>query len=111
MKEKQYFVYIMTTITNTVLYTRVTNDLQRRVLEHRSGKGRGFTKKNKLYKLVYYEAGNNINSALTREKEIKSGSRQKKVILLKSINPHWNDLFEKFFGQLVLIENKVDLYM
>ena len=98
MEEKQYFVYIMTTMTNTVLYTGVTNNLQRRVLEHRSDKGGGFTKKYKLYKLVYFESGNNISSALAREKQIKGGSRKKKVELIASINPNWDDLYESFFG-------------
>jgi putative endonuclease len=98
MHEKQYFVYIMTTTTNTVLYTRVTNDLQRRVLEHRSDKGSRFTKKYKLYKLVYYKSGDNVYSALAREKKIKGGSRYKKVELINSINPQWDDLFEKYFA-------------
>jgi putative endonuclease len=98
MQEKQYFIYIMTTMTNTALYTGVTNDLQRRVLEHRSDIGSMFTKKYTLYKLVYYESGRDINTALTREKQIKAGSRRKKVELIESINPRWEDLFEKFFG-------------
>ena len=98
MIEKQYYVYIMTTITNTVLYTGVTNDLQRRVLEHRSDKGGVFTKKYKLYKLVYFESGNNVNSALAREKQIKGGSRSKKIELITSINPNWDDQFERSFG-------------
>jgi putative endonuclease len=98
MEKNEYFIYIMTTMTNTVLYTGVTNDLQRRVVEHRSDKGRGFTKKYKAYKLVYYESGSDINSALTREKQIKGGSRQKKVELINSINPNWDDLYEVFFG-------------
>jgi putative endonuclease len=85
-------------MTNTALYTGVTNDLQRRVLEHRSDIGSMFTKKYKLYKLVYYESGRDINTALTREKLIKAGSRRKKVELIESINPRWEDLFEKFFG-------------
>jgi putative endonuclease len=98
MEEKQYFIYIMTTMTNTVLYTGITNNLQRRVLEHRSDKGSEFTKKYKLYKLVYYESGDNVNSALAREKQIKGGSRLKKVELISSINPNWDDLFDEFFG-------------
>jgi putative endonuclease len=72
MNEKQYYVYIMTTKSNTALYTGVTNDLQRRVLEHRSGKGGLFTKKYKIYKLVYYEIGDDIRSAIVREKQNKS---------------------------------------
>jgi putative endonuclease len=98
MKENQYFVYIMTNINNTVLYTGVTNDLQRRVLEHKRGKGGTFTKRYKLYKLVYYEEGDDIYSAINREKAIKGGSRKKKVELINSLNPQWEDLYEKYFG-------------
>jgi len=97
MQEKQYYIYIMTTITNTALYTGVTNNLQRRVLEHRSNSGSKFTSKYKLYKLVYYEGGRDINVALAREKQIKAGPRRKKIELIESLNPHWEDLFEKFF--------------
>jgi putative endonuclease len=97
MQEKHYYIYIMTTITNTTLYTGVTNNLQRRVLEHRSNTGSKFTSKYKLYKLVYYEDGKDINVALAREKQIKAGSRRKKIELIESLNPHWEDLFEKFF--------------
>ena len=100
MKNKQYYVYIMTTMNNIALYTGVTNDLQRRVLEHRSDKGSLFTKKYKLYKLVYYEIGNEVESAIAREKQIKGGSRKKKIDLINSINPQWDDLFEKYFGQI-----------
>jgi putative endonuclease len=85
-------------MTNSVLYAGVTNDIQRRIPEHRSDRGSGFTKKYKLYKLIYYESGDNINSALSREKRIKGGSRQKKIKLINSINPQWDDLYEKFFG-------------
>jgi putative endonuclease len=98
MAEKQYFVYIMTTLTNTALYTGVTNDLHRRVLEHRSCTGSSFASRYKLYKLVYYEAGSNIEVAIGREKQIKGGSRKKKIELINSINPSWDDLFDKYFG-------------
>ena len=78
MRENQYFVYIMTNQNNTVLYTGVTNNLERRVIEHKTGRGGSFSKRYKLYKLVYYEAGENIEVAIQREKQIKSGSRQKR---------------------------------
>jgi putative endonuclease len=97
LTEYQYFVYIMTNIHNTVLYTGVTNNLHRRVLEHRSGKGGFFTKKYKLTKLVYYESGDDISIAIFREKQIKAGSRQKKVDLINSLNPEWKDLFVEYF--------------
>ena|SRR4030042_3897066 len=98
MKENQYFVYIMTNQDHTVLYTGVTNDLQRRVIEHRSGKGGAFSKRYKMYKLVYYEYGDDIKMAIFREKQIKGGSRQKKVALINKFNPDWEDLYDKYFG-------------
>jgi putative endonuclease len=88
----------MTNAHNTVLYTGVTNELQRRVLDHRSGKGSGFTKKYNITKLVYFESGDDINLAIVREKQIKAGSRKKKIELIESINPEWKDLFEEYFG-------------
>ena len=97
MQENQYFVYIMTNVKNSVLYTGITNDLRRRVIEHRSGKGGGFTKKYKVHKLVYYEVGIDITTAISREKAIKGGSRQKKVELINSLNPQWDDLYEIYF--------------
>ena len=74
------------------LYTGVTNNLQRRVREHKSGKFKGFTAKYKIKKLVYFEERNNINDALRREKEIKGWLRSKKIALIESINPDWKDL-------------------
>lgn len=81
---------------NTVLYTGMTNDLQRRVIEHKEGKG-GFTKKYNLTKLVYFEYGDDVNSAILREKQIKAGSRQKKIALIDSVNAEWKDLFDEYF--------------
>ena len=98
MSERQYFVYIMTNAYNTVLYTGVTNDLHRRVLEHRSGKGSVFTKKYNVTKLVFYESGEDVNVAIFREKQIKAGSRQKKDDLINSLNPEWKDLLEEYFA-------------
>jgi len=95
MKTRNYYVYIMTNEFNTVLYTGVTNDLYRRILEHRSGKGGAFTSRYHIVKLVYYEFGDDINAAIFREKQIKAGSRKKKTELIESINPNWDDLFEK----------------
>ena len=92
---KEFCVYIMTNIHNTVLYTGVTNDLARRVYEHKNGLGSTFVKKYNVHKLIYYEVGDNIQSVLAREKQIKGGSRQKKINLIKSLNPEWKDLFEE----------------
>jgi putative endonuclease len=83
---KQYYVYIMTNASHT-LCTGVTNDLQRRVHEHRSGKGSVFTKKHRITRLVYDEAYNDVRDAIAREKQIKGWRRSKKVVLIESQNP------------------------
>jgi len=93
MTDSQYCVYIMTNKNNTVLYTGVTNNLRRRVIEHRTGQGGKFTSKYKITKLVYYECGGDINAAIDREKQIKGGSQQIKKDLINGINPGWKDLF------------------
>jgi putative endonuclease len=85
----------MTNKHNTVLYTGVTNNLRRRVVEHRTGQGGKFTTKYKITKLVYYECGADINAAIEREKQIKGGSRQSKLDLVNKINPGWKDLFDE----------------
>ena len=82
----------MTNERNTVLYTGVTNNLLRRVIDHKAGKGSQFTSKYKLTKLVYFECGNDILAAIEREKQIKAGSRQKKIDLVNEVNPDWRDL-------------------
>ncbi|MBE7432378.1 MAG: GIY-YIG nuclease family protein [Anaerolineales bacterium] len=89
----------MTNAHNTVLYTGVTNNLQRRVLEHREGSGSKFTKKYNVHKLVYFECGSDVNTAIFREKQIKAGSRKKKVELINGINPAWKDLYEEYFNK------------
>ena len=90
---KQYFVYIMASYRGT-LYTGVTNDLRRRVYEHRHGLTPGFTTRYKVTKLVYYEATEDIESAIAREKEVKGWVRSKKAALIESVNPYWVDLAE-----------------
>ena len=94
--QRQYYVYIMTNKHNNVLYTGVTNDLKKRTYEHKEKLVDGFTKQHNINKLIYYEAFDNANSAITREKKIKGGSRQKKVNLIKSLNPEWEDLYDYF---------------
>ena len=93
MEEKQYFVYIMTNKRNTVLYTGITNDLKKRVHEHKTKLVEGFTKKYNVNKLIYYEASRDVESAILREKQIKGGSRAKKIGLVDGMNPAWRDLF------------------
>ena len=88
----------MTNSRHTVLYTGVTNDLIRRVEEHKKGIGSEFTKKYNVNKLVFYECGDDINIAVAREKQIKAGSRKKKIDLINSINPDWKDLSEEFLS-------------
>ncbi len=96
MSTKEYAIYnIMTNAHNRVLYTGVTNNLKRRVYEHKSGIGGIFTKKYNVVKLVYYETGDNIREAIAREKQIKAGSRQKKIDLVNSLNPEWKDLYDE----------------
>ena len=92
--EKHYYVYILTNKHNKVLYTGVTNNLQRRVYEHREKLIEGFTKKYNVDKLVYYEETESIEAAILREKQIKGGSRQKKLDLIEGMNPGWRDLYE-----------------
>ena len=94
MGQKQYCIYIMTNSVNTVLYTGVTNNLARRVFEHKNNAVEGFTSRYKLHKLVYYEVTNDVNAAIQREKQIKGGSRQKKIDLVSKVNPDWRDLSE-----------------
>jgi putative endonuclease len=93
MKEKCGYVYLMTNKNNTAIYTGVTNDLCRRVHEHKEGLVAGFTKKYNIKKLVYYEVADEIEIAIQREKQIKAGSRKKKIDLIKSINPAFEDLY------------------
>jgi putative endonuclease len=91
--DKLYCVYIITNKNNTVLYTGVTNDLKRRVYEHKEKLVKGFTSKYNLYKLVFYEVTEDIDSAISREKKIKGGSRQRKIDLINDMNPEWKDLY------------------
>jgi len=92
MLTKQYYVYFLTNWNNKVIYTGVTNDLRRRVYEHKNALGRGFTQKYNVNKLVYYEIYEEIEAAILREKQIKAGSRQKKNELVVKTNPGWEDL-------------------
>ncbi len=93
--ERQYCVYIMTNKRNTVLYTGITNDLKRRVYEHKAKLAGGFTKRYNINKLVYYEVSGDVEGAILREKQIKGGSRAKKIALINSMNPEWKDLYDE----------------
>ena len=88
-----YYVYIITNASNRVLYTGVINNLERRIYEHKNKIfPRSFTSKYNCNKLVFYEATNSIEPAIIREKQIKGGSRKKKIELITKLNPEWEDL-------------------
>jgi len=95
MEEKNYYVYILTNKENKVLYTGVTNNLKRRVYEHKTKLVEGFTKRYNIVKLVYYEFSSDIEGAISREKQIKGGSRAKKIALVDSMNAEWRDLYDE----------------
>ena len=93
---KDYYVYILTNCTNNVLYTGVTNDLERRTYEHiyKLDKS-GFAEKYNCNKLVYFEQTSDVKLAIEREKQIKGWTRYKKIKLIQTKNPEWKDLFNK----------------
>jgi putative endonuclease len=90
---ERFYIYIMTNKVNTVLYTGFTNNLVRRVYEHKEKIIEGFTKKYNINKLVYYEIFSDARNAIIREKQIKAGSRKKKLDLINNMNPEWKDLY------------------
>jgi len=91
---RTYYVYILASGRNGTLYVGVTNDLERRVLEHRSGQSGGFTKKYAVHRLVYYESHDDIHSAIHRESRLKKWKRRWKMDLIEETNRQWRDLFE-----------------
>ena len=95
MGATHYFVYILANRPGGVLYTGVTNDLKRRVFEHKSGEGGGFTKRYNVDRLVYYEGLDESLTAITREKQIKAGPRRRKIELIEGVNPEWVDLYDE----------------
>lgn len=92
-----YYVYIMASSRRT-LYIGVTNDLERRVMEHKQGQSNGFTSKYNVTKLVYHESTSDVRAAIEREKELKGWRRGKKVALVESMNPEWKDLALRWYG-------------
>ena len=91
---KTYYVYILTNWSSTVMYIGVTNDLKRRVNEHKNRVNEGFTSRYNLSKLVYYETTNDVHKAILREKQLKGWTRVRKNALVESVNPYWKDLSE-----------------
>ncbi len=96
-RELRPCIYIMTNKNNQVLYTGVTSNLLKRVAEHKEKAAKGFTSRYNTTKLVYFEEYSTMDEAITREKQIKGGLRQKKLDLIKSKNPTWKDLYDEFF--------------
>ena len=96
--EKGGYIYILTNKNNTVLYTGVTSNLTNRLYQHRTGQFKNaFTSRYNVSKLVFFEEFSSIEYAISKEKQLKSGSRKKKIDLIESINPDWNDLSGSYF--------------
>ena len=105
--QRQYYVYILTNSTHKTLYTGVTNDLKRRVYEHKNGTYDGFTKKYRVNMLMYYEIFDSIHDAIRREKQLKGGSRLQKEDLIRTINTEWRDLYE----DVVMLRSILDCFV
>ena len=93
-----YYVYLISNTNNRVLYVGMTNDLIRRVFEHREHLIDGFTKKYNVWKLVYFEQTGDVDEAIRREKQLKGWRREKKDSLINSFNPGWRDLYPRLIG-------------
>lgn len=94
MKKQGGYTYLLTNASNTVLYVGVTNNLVTRVYQHKNNIVEGFTAKYHVHKLVWYESHERIEDAILREKQLKAGSRKKKIELIERMNPKWKDLYE-----------------
>jgi len=94
----KYYVYILASRKNQVFYIGITNNLERRLYEHRNGLIPGFTEKYKTHELVYFEETPNVSDALTREKQLKAWRRKWKIDLVKTLNPSMKDLSEEFYS-------------
>jgi len=110
MKSHNYYVYMMTNKSHSVLYIGVTNNLIRRNYEHRSGFLRGFTKTYHVTKLVYFEYFGTIDAAIAREKQLKGWKRSKKDALIEGQNPEWCDLTDLIEGREILRSAQNDLH-
>jgi len=95
---KQPAVYILARKRNGTLYTGVTSDLVKRVWQHKNNVTEGFTRKYSVHMLVYYELAEEMGAAIAREKQIKGGSRAKKLAMIESMNPDWRDLYDDILG-------------
>jgi len=95
---RQPAVYILASKRNGTLYTGVTSDLVKRVWQHKNNMADGFTRKYSVHMLVYYELADEMTTAIAREKQIKGGSRAKKLAMIESMNPDWRDLYDDILG-------------
>jgi len=92
-----YYTYLLSNKYNSVIYTGMTNNLEQRIMQHKSLQVPGFTSRYRVTKLVYFEHFTSVEDAIRREKQIKAGSRERKVALIESVNPDWKDLFDTLF--------------
>ena len=97
LKDSQFYVYLLTNKPNETLYTGITNNLMRRIWEHKNKINEGFSKRYGLYKLVYFEIFKSAKEAITREKRLKKWKRQWKIELIEVMNPYWKDLSEGWY--------------
>ena len=109
-REYKFWVYIMASLSGT-LYIGMTNDLEVRVRQHKSGEIEGFAKKYKCVRLVYFESYDNVLKAIGREKQLKGWRRSKKIALIEKINPHWDDLAEKWGWEMIFPNQSVAVKM
>ena len=93
---KSYYIYILTNKRNGTLYTGMTGEMKRRIRQHQNGYYSGFSKRYGLHRFVYYERFDTAEGAIRREKQIKAGSRAKKIALIEGMNPRWKDLSDRF---------------
>ncbi len=106
-KEYNFYIYILTNYPKTVLYVGFTNNIIRRIIEHKNDLGCKFTRKYKLKHLIYFEQCEDVYRMMEREKEIKGWRREKKIDLIKSINPNLNDLSSKLFEDNEITEQVI----
>jgi putative endonuclease len=99
MQYKKYWVYIVCSVSGT-LYIGITNNIERRVWEHKSGEFEGFASRYGCNRLVYYESFDDVRKAIAREKQLKGWVRREKIALIESVNPRWQDLAEKWGAQM-----------
>ena len=106
MRDHDYWVYIVTNKTGSTLYIGMTNNLKRRVQEHRGGRVKGFTQRYSLHLLVWYEHFREVRDAIACEKRLKGWLRARKVTLIAEMNPRWVDLSAEWFEEVVMVEGE-----